>query len=269
MKRIVGLLLVVVGSQFGCVSSESGQGVSYQQVVELPSRSATSIYRYGESPLQVIHHYAAAQPARTALVFVHGGCWLQAYDISHSKGWMTHLADAGIDVYGIEYRRTGDEGGGWPGTKNDVVAALNWLDSHFKQAGQPDKLVVAGHSAGGHLALLTASKTTLNADKVIGLAAITDITSYAEGTNSCQQAVPAFMGGEPQHRPDAYQQAQPDFNQINTKVTLLQGQADTIVPVGQASVAGVQTELVEGAGHFDWLYPQSPAFSLFYNQVIQ
>ncbi len=268
MKRVACWLLVVAG-QFGCVSVPPEQGVSYQQVVDVPARSATSVFPYGESPLQVIHYYAASQPARTALIFVHGGCWLQAYDIAHSKGWMTHLADAGIDVYGIEYRRTGDAGGGWPGTKHDVVAALDWLDSHFNQSGRPDRVVMAGHSAGGHLALLTAGETSLKTDQVIGLAAITDITAYAEGTNSCQKATPTFMGGSPQQQASAYRQAQPDFSQINSKVTLLQGAADTIVPLSQASVPGVHTELVEGAGHFDWLYPQSPAFSLFYKQVIQ
>ena len=58
------------------------------------------------------------------------------------------------------------------------------------------KKVLAGHSAGGHLALLAGQHDNAEMpafDKVIGLAAITDVATYAVGENSCQTATPAFL----------------------------------------------------------------------------
>ena len=72
------------------------------------------------------------------------------------------------------YRRSGDIGGGWPGTYNDVkagiLASANYNSSVFDLA----KSVLVGHYAGGHLALL-AGGAIEQLKGVIDLAAITDI----------------------------------------------------------------------------------------------
>ena len=241
--------------------------VPYRALLELPVSGADASFRYGDDLLQVIYQYGELSEMHTAVVFVHGGCWLNAYDISHSEGWMTHLAKAGMTVFGVEYRRTGDEGGGWPGSRDDIIAALNKLHAHFTETTFPKYLVVAGHSAGGHLALLASESAKLEADNIIGLAAITDIAGYAQGTNSCQQATPAFMGGQPTEIPEAYREAQPVINRMAGKVVLMQGTADAIVPVSHASLEQSEQVMVEGAGHFDWLYPGSIAFNEFLKQV--
>ena len=54
------------------------------------------------------------------VVFVHGGCWLNAFDITHTHAASTALAQAGYAVWSLEYRRVGDPGGGWPGTFDDI-----------------------------------------------------------------------------------------------------------------------------------------------------
>ena len=55
----------------------------------------------------------------------------------------------------LEYRRAGMQGGGWPGTSEDVTAALAAV---LADPGLPDRSVLVGHSAGGHLVVWAASQ---------------------------------------------------------------------------------------------------------------
>ncbi|WP_394220645.1 alpha/beta hydrolase family protein [Alteromonas gracilis] len=125
-----------------------------------------------------------------------------------------------------------------------------------------------GHSAGGHLALLAAqqlstlslqhSQTVLK--RTIGLAAITDIKAYAMGKNSCQTATKQFMNSTPTQNAEAYIKATPEARLSKTPITLLQGDADSIVPAAHAVLAGAQKKLIKNGGHFDWLHPRSISF---------
>ncbi len=273
MKKGVSFLSVALLAALVSLPSYAGGmsklNVPYSALQELAVTEPDATIEYGKDPLQVIYQYGELSEAKRAVVFIHGGCWLNAYDIKHSVGWMTHLAAEGLTVFGIEYRRTGDQGGGWPGSRDDIVTALDTLHTRFTNERYPEKVFLAGHSAGGHLALLASEDTDLQLDKVIGLAAITDVKLYSQGTNSCQQATPAFMGGTPMERPSAYQSAQPKVSKQSGQTLLMQGTADAIVPAVHAELAGSQKIIVEGAGHFDWLHPQSQAFNEFYEQVKQ
>jgi len=61
------------------------------------------------------------------------------------------VARCGLAAWNIEFRRVGQEGGGWPGTFEDVAAAID----HLADVEEIDEARVAtcGHSAGGHLSL--------------------------------------------------------------------------------------------------------------------
>lgn len=58
----------------------------------------------------------------------HGGCWQAKVD---GRKGIAGLADAlgkrGFATWNIEYRRIGNPGGGWPGTFQDVAAAIDKL----------------------------------------------------------------------------------------------------------------------------------------------
>lgn len=267
IKLLLCLSMLVSVPATGAATEK--HNVPYSALLELAVTEVDALIQYGDDPLQVMYQYGNLSKQRNAVVFVHGGCWLNAYDIEHSKGWMSELSARGLTVFGIEYRRTGDNGGGWPGSRDDIVAAMDTLHQQFTNAGYPAKVLVSGHSAGGHLALLASGATRLQIDRVIGLAAITDVVRYAQGENSCQQATPAFMGGAPDTVPAAYQEAQPILTQRHANTVLMQGTADAIVPVSQSVLAGSEQVLIRDAGHFDWLHPQSVAFKEFLKQVKQ
>lgn len=86
--------------------------------------------QYGDDPL---HFGELSLPAGSpgsghpVVINVHGGCWLSAYPIDHSRALARALAESGFAVWNIEYRRVGDSGGGWPGTFEDVADATDFL----------------------------------------------------------------------------------------------------------------------------------------------
>ncbi|MDT8429418.1 MAG: alpha/beta hydrolase [Pseudomonadales bacterium] len=239
---------------------EVAAGVSYDSVMALDFTPAGAKIPYGSDPLQYGLLWLPEQQAPLAhIVFIHGGCWLNAYDISHTFPLSTALAQAGYAVWSLEYRRTGDVGGGWPGSFEDIQAGI----AHLAELALPGlnqvPVILIGHSAGGHLALL-AGAGEVDVQAVIGLAAISDILSYARGSNSCETATAQFMGGEPAARAEAYQAANPAQKLPHRDTVLLHGSADQIVPLQQAFVFGADTLIVQDAGHFDWVHPGTEAF---------
>ncbi|WP_269519934.1 alpha/beta hydrolase family protein [Alteromonas sp. BMJM2] len=245
--------------------------VPYSSLLLLPKTVPTRIISYGSDALQTVSVYEAQKDSggvsssNSAIIFVHGGCWLNAYDASHGAGFYSALANTGIDTYAVEYRRTGDEGGGWPGSFHDIQDAINTITHSLSQTNEEKNVFIVGHSAGGHLALLAAASQlnipkSINIKAVIGLAAITNVTEYAKGTNSCQTATPDFMGGKPEVRVEAYKQATPHLERIGYPVVLMQGDSDAIVPASHSESEHAKTISIVNGGHFDWLHPKSDSY---------
>ncbi|NVJ60193.1 MAG: alpha/beta hydrolase [Gammaproteobacteria bacterium] len=243
----------------------------------MPFRAHDDRIKYGLDPFQfgLLWNAKQLKPGKRPLVvLIHGGCWLSAYDIAHSYPMATELATQGFSVFSLEYRRTGNQGGGWPGSFDDVIAGLKQI-ARFSDLEQYSKITLVGHSAGGHLALLAAA----HLDKwqpvgvpvsVVGLAAITDIEQYAKGQNSCQTAGVQFMGGSPQERSKEYEAANPTRFEFNLPVLLLHGKEDPIVPVAQSNaINDSQVKVIkqQGAGHFDWIHPGTPSFKVLLDEL--
>ena len=144
--------------------------VPYSALGVLPTSEADEQFSYGDDPLQTIYTWhgrlaANEMYADKAFIFIHGGCWLNAYGYEHAKG-MYHalaelgmgvyvteyhaLAELGVGVYVTEYRRVGDEGGGWPGSLDDVTQAISTALKRIENEGRYTNIYIAGHSAGGH-----------------------------------------------------------------------------------------------------------------------
>lgn len=264
---LVFLLLFLITPDEAHGDTDMESNVSYTSVTALDFRPADHNLVYGDDDpaLQYGMLWLPANLPANAhaplVIFIHGGCWLNAFDIQHSLPSSAALADAGYAVWSIEYRRTGDAGGGWPGTFSDIRQAIAHISQLADYPVDTGQVVIAGHSAGGHLALLAGSE--LPAVKaVVGLAAITDIVSYSRGSNSCQKATLEFMGGDYETRPTAYHAANPAEKALHQRSVTLQGDADAIVPPAQAELRAATTKMLDGAGHFDWIHPHTEAFQL-------
>ena len=118
----------------------------------------------------------------------------------------------GYGVCLIEYRRVGHEGGGWPGTNNDVLEGLwklgsvltadNGIDRLKSQAAPQQKVILLGHSAGGTLALWVACKLSKLSEAVpialcVAVAPIGDLEEGSRRKLSDEgDAINLYMGCE-------------------------------------------------------------------------
>ncbi|MDX5422256.1 MAG: alpha/beta hydrolase [Hymenobacteraceae bacterium] len=259
--------------------------VTWQELAALPLAAADHKISYGPDSLQfgelrLPQHGKSKYPV---VVLVHGGCWLSQYNLQYMSHLGQALTQAGYATWNIEFRRVGDEGGAYPGTFLDVAKAADHVQELAKTYPLDLKrVIVMGHSAGGHLALWLASRHKLPKSSplytpgplkirgVVSLAGITDLRAYSQNEGSCNSAVSKLMGGMPAAHPDLYAAASP-IEQLPLRVPtrLVQGALDPIVPVEQAQrfteqarEKGDQAQLIllEQAGHFDLVAPQSAAW---------
>jgi len=188
------------------------------------------------------------------------------------------LASRGFAVWNLEYRRLGAPGGGWPGTLEDAAAGIEHL-LELAAGGialDLDRVVVIGHSAGGHLALWCgarrrppgATPPRVRIAAAVGLAPISDLAqAYALRVGGA--VVAELLGGPPAQVPDRCRAASPmELLPLGTPQLVLHGTADDAVPIELsrhyargAAAAGDPVELVEltGSGHMDFLDPGSVA----------
>jgi acetyl esterase/lipase len=219
------------------------------RVLTDPPPPADERRHYGEHPSQFVDlRRPAAGAAGPLVVMIHGGFWRARYNLLHTGHLCDALTAAGFPTANIEYRRTGEPGGGWPGTFEDVKRAI-----HSVLTG---RTIVAGHSAGGHLALwIAAEMPELTA--VIGLAPVA--TLHQSLSND---AARELMGGGPSEFPDRYTYADPARPTPVPRI-IFHGDADDVVPIALTRSYGAPAKVIElpGAGHFDVIDPQTPAFT--------
>ena len=246
------------------ISLSNAKNVTYEEVLQLPFRVSDYTISYGDELSQFGRLWLPRGNSKGTVIFIHGGCWMKEYDIGHSHAFSSALASAGYAVWSIEYRRTGDLGGGWPVTFMDVISGINKLSDLGEFGLNLERLVLMGHSAGGHLAILAGARSgllDLKPSLVLGLAAITDVETYARGLNNCQKSALAFMGGSPDEFPDRYEEVQAVNYGVDPNTVLLFGPDDQIVQSSQAVLPGARSVRQEGAGHFDWIHPGTDAFN--------
>ncbi|WP_405659009.1 alpha/beta hydrolase [Streptomyces sp. RK9] len=282
---------------------------------------------YGAHADQVIDFYAprgAADRGAPLVVVLHGGAWRAPYDRAHVSPFADFLARRGFAVANVEYRRGASGGlvpaqggagplaGRWPDTLDDVAAALDALPGLVRAAlpvADPHRVVLTGHSAGGHLALWAAARHVLPESSpwhlarpaplrgVVALAPIGDLR-VADELGVCSGAVRQFLGGAGAGAgpmgsgavgsgvDDAEVLFEERLAQADPAVLLptgiatavVQGRTDIVVPqavseayADAAAKAGevVGLTLLEDVGHFPLIDPAADACAVVAEEIAQ
>jgi arylformamidase len=111
--------------------------------------------RYGDQPGETLDVFPAAQAGAPVLVFIHGGYW-RSLDKSDHSFLAPAFVDAGATVVVPNYALC-------PAVTIETIAlqmtrALAWVwRNPGVHSGDPNRIAVAGHSAGGHLAAMMLS----------------------------------------------------------------------------------------------------------------
>lgn len=237
-----------------------------EDLLEWAAAPADTRLSYGSASSQYGELYLpAGEGPHPLLVVLHGGFWRSRYDLVHMSHLCAAYARAGIATFNVEYRRVGEPGGGFPGTFEDVLAAVE-LASRLSErypvrSGVPG---ILGFSAGGHLAAWAAARHHLEEmDRfaasaaeiplVISLAGVTQL--HAAWTDKLSNgAVEAFLGGSPLTRPERYA-ASPALT-LRSALEGTQGVSSQVRRKSRPSAARVRpTEIVIAHGAADSIVP--------------
>jgi acetyl esterase/lipase len=222
-----------------------------ERLFALPPVAPVRTVAYGDHPSQVIDLYGDESAAGQVIALLHGGFWRERYDRTHLSPLAAALAsDLGGCVALVEYRRVGGDGG-FPATFDDLAPAIAALPG-----ARP--VVLAGHSAGGHLALWAASRLPTAVSRVVAVSPVADLARAHELALS-DDAVSALLGG-PSRVAERLDGTDPlRMPPPAARVTLLHGEADETVPVElsrrYAAAFGAELRVLPGAGHFEPVVP--------------
>jgi acetyl esterase/lipase len=201
---------------------------------------------YGDHPEHLVDVWDG--DGDTVAVLVHGGYWRAAYDRSYLASFAEYLLAQGLPVASLEYRRIGN-GGEWPVIAQDVAAGVDRVVDLFPNR----RIVLVGHSAGGHLALLAADRPGVA--KVVAVGGLCDL-ARAHELGLSNNAVTELLGG------DLGRLAEADpMNRVPAPVpvTLIHGDADTHVPLELSrryhDKSGAELVVQPGADHFEAVSP--------------
>jgi acetyl esterase/lipase len=250
---------------------------------------------YGSGVLQFGELRVPAGPGNHPVaILVHGGCWLAklgqlpeaATSLDTLRPLSAALAQSGIATWNVEYRRLGNDGGGWPGTYEDLAKATDFIrELAPKRHLDLQRVVLVGHSSGGHLALWLAARHKLSADSTLHTASPLRVAGVVDidGPPDLESVigmerqvcgapvVEQLLGGTPAELPSRYREASATgLLPIGTKQELLIADKhndqwiEAITSYATAAKnAGdaVTVTMMQNAGHFDGLNPKAPAWN--------
>ena len=260
-----------------------------QDYLRFPQVDADYRIPYGEHPLQFAElSLPATAPPHPVIILIHGGCYLEIYDLPPTRGMAAALTKLGYAVWNIEYRRHGC-GGDFPNMFLDVAAAAD----HLRQIAAEHELDLArvlsvGHSAGGHLALWLAGRgriepgsplhhaEPLPVQGVLALAPLVDI-ARAWHAGECAEALPVVMGGSPEDAPEHYRAASPiELLPLGVAQRILIGEHDSSIlenvsgymEAAQAHGDIAQLTIAPAAGHFEVVSVSSQAWAVVCDALV-
>ena len=232
--------------------------------------------RVGEQSLKLDLHVPRGKSRPPLIVWVHGGAWRSGSKKDMPLG---KLVEEGYAVASVDYRLSTQAK--FPAQIHDIKAAIRFMRGHANEWRVPaKKIVIAGDSAGAHLAALVGvsnghqelegdigneRKQSSDVQGIIsfyGGANLTTILkqSTPHGLSVRVPALELLLGGQPDDVPALARLASPVFHvdRRDPPLLLLHGDQDPQMPINQSlefrgayekARAPVQLEIVHGAAH--------------------
>lgn len=170
----------------------------HTELLKRATAPASEEIAYGPDPYQRIAIFRAPRPNGSILIFWHGGGWTSGY-----KEWMSFMAPAftaaGVSFVSPGYRLAPQHV--FPRGLEDCAEAVARVHAEAARlGGDPRRIFIGGHSAGGHYAALLAvtrgwrAARKLPADIVRGCLPISGVYLFGEGSGLTVR--PRFLGPE-------------------------------------------------------------------------
>ena len=282
MTRAALLALALVSCAPGTPPGAPTALMTWDDLDKLPEPKPDATERYGPDPYQVVDVWRPRGPGpHPVVLMIHGGCWqTKIADRTIMNRAAGDLRGRGIAVWNIDYRgfdRTGET----EAMLADVTAADNLLAETASRHGlDASRVVVVGHSAGGHLALNLAARHRITLDPprgnpvrpvrplhVVSLGGLPDVEQAAQppGSGCGVEIAQKLLASLPAEYFSA-----PRLLPLTIPQTLVNGDSDRIIPThyahdyaAKARAAGdeVTVHIVPGQGHVELIAPGTPAWA--------
>ena len=234
--------------------------------------------------------YMPSNPNPYLIVWVHGGAWHSGSKESPPKSFVA----AGYALASVDYRLSVEAK--FPAQIHDIKAAIRYLRANaIKHGYRADKIIVAGSSAGGHLAVLAGvtnndrelegnvgkyTQTSSSIQAILDYYGPTNFTtimkqSTPHGVSVRGPAIALLLGHTVDNATDMAKKASPvlQVDDHDPPLLIFHGDQDIQVPINQShELAGaykahnliVQMEVVHGAGH-----AEKPYFDRQYQRIVE
>lgn len=218
MSRARLFVLIVFLGAIPCACNRPPAGF-----YEIKSSENVAYVTRGKQPLYIdVYQPTNVQGPRPAVLLLHGGGWVMG-NRTYERDLARFLASMGYVAATAQYRLCNKDVH-HPIPVQDALAAVKFLRSHAADyAISPDRIVVGGESAGGHLSLLVGLApdhsifkddsfpgVSSKVSAVIDIYGPTDLVPcYKEGSWVVNWFLDSYLGGSPRKFPDAYAEATP------------------------------------------------------------
>ncbi|WP_415909540.1 alpha/beta fold hydrolase [Oleiharenicola sp. Vm1] len=136
-------------------------------------------------------------------ILVHGGGWSSGSKAGSDKPgngaditpWFAAFRAGGFVWFSIDYRLAPAHP--WPAGYEDVLTAIRWVKAHAAEyGGDPRRIVLVGHSSGGHLACLAGVRPDADTrvQAVVGFAPVTDLVTDTRNRGGASTSLQALFG---------------------------------------------------------------------------
>lgn len=242
-----------------------------------PRTMLLSDLEYGSAGGEKLLLDASVPPSaagRPVAILVHGGGWTGGDKAGKEGGagiapWFSALTDAGYVWFSINYRLAPKHR--WPACLDDVLTAIRWVKANAAGfGGDPERIALFGHSAGGHLACLagTVVDDSARVQAVVGFAPVTNHEQEIPRRGGVSPSLQLLLDRPKEITPESLGllRAISPINHVRPGLPpylLVHGDADKTVPIEQSHdfqaklrANGVTCDLqvLAGAGHrlSDW-----------------
>lgn len=256
---LVGLLTAACGQHADADTTP----LTYRPAPPSGGKAVTERVAYGSAASQFGQlRVPAGRGPWPVVVVIHGGCWLaEVADLQSTAPLADALRREGWATWNIEYRRLGEAGGGWPGTFLDVATGVDYVRTLARRFPlDTARVVVIGHSAGGHLALWAAARGKLPAASAIrtpgvplrlrgaiSLGGPADLRPFSTMDDQIcgTHVITQLLGGSPQEMPARWREASPAaLLPLGVPTRLIVGTRDPVVPADAAKAYERQAHAV-------------------------
>lgn len=252
------------------------QATTFSQPVDMQIQKDITYAHTGTRALALDLYRPAQLSNRPLIVWIHGGAW-RAGDKSSMP--LKSLVEDGFQIASIDYRLTPEAR--FPANVHDIKTAIRHLRANSTQLKLNTKtIIIAGASAGGHLAALvgvsnghqalegTLGKHTETSSDIQGIVSfygasnltsiLTQSTPHGLGVRI--PALQLLLGGQPEDKVELAKLASPVFHvgSNDPPILLIHGDQDPQMPINQShELVGVykqhnlpvQMEVIHGAAH--------------------